>query len=301
LLLITLVGGFFTRQNLRAGRGDRRGAARLSYCIFGLGGVSWLFSEYHVASSWEMNLFIYAVGRCFLITGLVWLAYMALEPFVRRHWPDVLISWNRLLAGKYRDPLVGRDLLMGCVLGVCGIILHYLRHPIPMMFDSPQLRPSTGMLRSDFLGSFQIFAGYSQLISMIFGIITAATLITLGICFILFLVRFLSRRTWIAVAVLMIFVTLVAIMGRESIISSTPIYLFLGIYIFVYFRYGLLACVTALISLNLLNLFPITTRISAFYANYGFVGLTLVLVFTLYAFYTSLGGRPVFGTPRLDE
>ena len=29
-----------------------------------------------------------------------------------------MISWNRLLAGRFRDPMVGRDLLIGGLLGV---------------------------------------------------------------------------------------------------------------------------------------------------------------------------------------
>src|SRR3979411_3038913 len=44
--------------------------------------------------------------------------YLALEPYVRRRDPHTLISWSRLLAGQWRDPLVGRDLLIGAVYGV---------------------------------------------------------------------------------------------------------------------------------------------------------------------------------------
>jgi fructuronate reductase len=33
--------------------------------------------------------------------------YVALEPFVRRMWPDALISWSRAIMGRLRDPLVG--------------------------------------------------------------------------------------------------------------------------------------------------------------------------------------------------
>jgi hypothetical protein len=32
---------------------------------------------------------------------------------VRRRWPATLVSWSRLLAGRFRDPLVGRDVLAG--------------------------------------------------------------------------------------------------------------------------------------------------------------------------------------------
>jgi hypothetical protein len=38
-----------------------------------------------------------------------WILYVALEPGVRRMWPDIFIGGTRLLAGRIRDPLVGRD------------------------------------------------------------------------------------------------------------------------------------------------------------------------------------------------
>jgi hypothetical protein len=43
-------------------------------------------------------------------------ASWALEPYLRRRWPERIISWNRLLAGEFRDPLVGRDILIGSLL-----------------------------------------------------------------------------------------------------------------------------------------------------------------------------------------
>ena len=43
---------------------------------------------------------------------------MSLEPRVRRLWPTTLISWARLLSGRARDPMVGRDLLIGVAAGV---------------------------------------------------------------------------------------------------------------------------------------------------------------------------------------
>ena len=37
---------------------------------------------------------------------------------LRRRWPELLISWSRLLAGRWRDPRVGRDMLLGLVSDV---------------------------------------------------------------------------------------------------------------------------------------------------------------------------------------
>ena len=59
-----------------------------------------------------------AAGLALLWGGFTWLIYIGLEPYVRRVWPRTLISWTRLLSGQVRDPLVGRDVLIGMLVGV---------------------------------------------------------------------------------------------------------------------------------------------------------------------------------------
>ena len=89
----------------------------------------------------------------------------------------------------------------------------------------------------------------------------------------------------------------------RRIIDSTSIMIILalGILVFVYFRFGLLAMATVAIVMMFLVMLPITTHPEVFYFEMGLTGLVLLLAFALYAFYTSLGGRPIFGTPRLDD
>jgi len=43
--------------------------------------------------------------------GFVGLLYLAIEPFVKRNWPDSLISWMRAVNGRFRDPLVTSHIL----------------------------------------------------------------------------------------------------------------------------------------------------------------------------------------------
>src|SRR5207249_1641223 len=51
-----------------------------------------------------------------------WLIYLGVEPFLRRRWPHRLIGWTRLLEGRFADPLVGREVLLGFLAGA-GIAL----------------------------------------------------------------------------------------------------------------------------------------------------------------------------------
>ena len=57
------------------------------------------------------------LGFALINATLIWLLYMAFEPYVRRFWPTLLIGWTRLLSGQVRDPLVGRDILVGAAAG----------------------------------------------------------------------------------------------------------------------------------------------------------------------------------------
>ena len=66
---------------------------------------------------------------------------MALEPYVRRRWPDVLISWTRLLSGKVWDPLIGRDVLTGALLGTVGALSGYALDALPYWFNVSVLLP----------------------------------------------------------------------------------------------------------------------------------------------------------------
>jgi len=41
--------------------------------------------------------------------------------------------------------------------------------------------------------------------------------------------------------------------------------------------------------------------VSAWYAGIGFAGILLMATMAFYGFYTSLGGRPMFGTAALED
>ena len=65
-----------------------------------------------------LAMFLLAVCTSVAYGALLWTVYLALEPFVRRHWPQVLVSWTNVLSGRFSDPVVGRDVLFGVGLGV---------------------------------------------------------------------------------------------------------------------------------------------------------------------------------------
>ena len=119
LILSLLVSAVvLARNNLRTGRADRRGAFRLAAVLFFTYVALWILSPHLSSLGEETNrLFIY-IGLGLFVGGVFYLVYLAIEPFVRRSWPTMLVGWSRALAGRVPDPIVGRDLLIGVVAGL---------------------------------------------------------------------------------------------------------------------------------------------------------------------------------------
>jgi hypothetical protein len=104
-------------------------ATRLAIVTFVLAAIAWLFGEHHVATFGELYQLWNSAALWLFLATFLWLLYIALEPLMRRHSPGLLVDWSRLLAGSFRDPLVGRDLLIGCAAGIALVLLSYVRFP----------------------------------------------------------------------------------------------------------------------------------------------------------------------------
>src|SRR5579872_319565 len=113
-----LLSAFLAARNLRVGRGDPRGALRLAVALFGLYGVAWLFSTHWVANIAMFNIFTTNAALWIMAAGFTWLLYVGLEPSVRARWPHAMVTWSRVLVGKWRDALVCTHVLYGALLGV---------------------------------------------------------------------------------------------------------------------------------------------------------------------------------------
>src|SRR5262249_53927341 len=70
--------------------------------------------------------------------------YLALEPIVRRRWPGKLTSWGRLLAGRWRDPMVGRDVLIGMAAAVSIPLIRMLYITTAPRLGLPGAMPAFG-------------------------------------------------------------------------------------------------------------------------------------------------------------
>ncbi len=125
VLIGVMVGCFyFARRNLRLGRSDRRGATRLGVAVFLLTAASKLLvSEYWGTGAQVVLTLIQLLGMSLFAGVFALTLYLAVEPYVRRAWPERIVSMTRLLSGRLTDPLIGRDILIGLLIGVIANLL----------------------------------------------------------------------------------------------------------------------------------------------------------------------------------
>jgi serine/threonine protein kinase len=302
LLLSMLVGGaMLARRNLRLGRGDRRGATRLAAFVLAAVAVSY-FVAHHLPNFSELGIFTSSLAWGMAWSCFAWVLYIALEPYVRRRWPATLVSWSRLLAGGFRDPLVGRDVLVGCLIGAFASALLRLRWFVPSWLGDPPAQPlSSGLIGTagpqlQFLGARTITAAISH------GLI-ASLFAALAELFLLFLFRAFLRKDWVAAVAYVLLGMVVFAEGTQyPLVGFVEALIISGASVFTIIRLGLLAeAVTFVFQACLLENFPLTIQGSAWYAGISVAGILLMAALVFYSFYTSLGGRPVFGSAVLEE
>jgi Protein kinase domain/zinc-ribbon domain len=296
LILSLLFGALvLARRNVRLGRGDRRGAFRLAAFLLVVSMLGWLLGAHHVADLLgEFGMFAEALAFSLFLAAFVWLTYMAIEPFARRRWPDLLISWTRLLSGRLRDPLVGRDILVGILAGGLVTLFFFIQQSVPTFANVPAMTPIPP--------SFQTLGTLSQLVSSILRLSTAAPILTLAIMSLLVLLSVLLRRRWLAIAVSGLVLTLIDLGPSENLRTDVPVALLFGaLIVFVAARFGILALyATFLVYVLIVNL-PVTLDFSRWYAGRSLFVLLIVLGLAFGGFWIALGGKSPFGTVALEE
>ena len=138
---------------------------------------------------------------------------MAFEPFVRRRWPGRIISWSRLLAGGFRDPLVGRDILIGAVFGLGTIFGNfYLSNLVPQWLGYPPRIPWFDFPATQLLGIHSFVQGVAQ---QIFGALVQSFILL----FFLLLLYIILRRERVAAFVVWLIIAVALSLTHETIVA----------------------------------------------------------------------------------
>jgi serine/threonine protein kinase len=280
LFLPAIIGGiFFARRNSKLGRGDRRGAMRLAIFILVLNASSWILQLPDISF---LNLFL---SPYFAV--LYWILYMAVEPFVRRRWPGVLVSWTRLLSGEWRDPLVARDMFVGFAVGALVGCIHCIVAAIPSRIHWAGFNYLPPIDLGEILGARFAAALFLDGIPTYIGI---------GLVFVCLLVtlRLLLRSQWVAIIAIVLIGAMAFAAGpiAGSIVAASIMFLVM--------RFGLIAAFAFWFAYGLIFESSAILQ-STWYSGYGFLSLAVFAALVLYSFRTSLAGRPLIATPQLDD
>jgi serine/threonine-protein kinase len=282
------------RHNLRSGRGDRKGAFRLASFVFVLSMLAWLFGAHHVPSLMdEFNIFLINLSEWLLFSGMLWLIYIALEPYVRRRWPGRIIGWSRLLAGDWRDPLVGRDILLGALAGCSLVLLAFAQRLAAPWLGLAPAKPEDIVLY-----------GLSGMENA-FTLVSAQTLNSLFfaamLMFLLLLLTIVTRRERVAAALLGVLVASFFIGGGNLALDAAVGVTCAAVTLFVLLRFGMLALVFMEFFLLFFSFYPVTTDFTAWYAGTADFAAALGAALILYGLKTSLAGQPLFRGPLLRD
>ncbi|MEO1370044.1 MAG: hypothetical protein AAFX50_22915, partial [Acidobacteriota bacterium] len=225
LLLAVAAAIPLMRRNVRRGRGDQRSARRLAGFVFLTTIGIWVARGPHLADiNGEMAMLRQAFGRAFVDASVVWLFYLALEPYARRLWPHTLIAWTRLLAGRVTDPLVGRSVLYGVIFGFAWTLLDQLDQLLPGWLGLSWTPGAVSALPfENALATSQALAGMGeQLLASVRDAVFSLLLLLLA--------RLLLRRPELAVVA---YVVLVTVLYAHNGVGSPLSWVFVGLLVAV--------------------------------------------------------------------
>ena len=291
LLMATgvLAAVLLARRNWKLGRTDRKGALRIAAAQFFFLMIAWLGTVHAVASVSMFNLF-FASAATWLVSGVsIWLLYLALEPSVRARWPHSIVTWNRLLAGRWLDAQVGAHILIGAAAGS----LVWTTASVADGLTGNTMGEAGGLVGT--LGTRQWIAFQASDFS-------AVLLIGLVFFFALTGLRQLVKRDVVAAILASLFFTFVNISANASTLDApnwkVKCAIYFGMFavlLFVLLRYGLVAIMAAACFINSLDSITLGGDWKTWYAPAGLATVTMLLGIAIFSFWRSLGRRELIG------
>ena len=218
---------------------------------------------------------------------LIALVYLALEPAVRARWPHSLVTWNRLLAGRWLDPQVASHVLIGSAVG-CVVWLVF------KMFTAW----TDGGNTVDFMGNLWFTLGTRQWVGGYAYILANALKVGLFGFLVICGLRALLRNVLLASVAASVLFTFT----EGSVVNSPNWQLRAAIYlvaysivVFVLLRFGLVATISVIFFVNGMGALNLGLDWKTWYAPSGLASLLLLLAILMAAFWRSLGSRGLLG------
>ena len=288
-LMILFGGGWLARRNMRQGRGDRVGARRLAVWIACAEMALWICGSHFNASTGTFGMFILAICTAVFYGCAVYALYVALEPLVRRRWPHTLISWTAILTGQWRDPIVGRDVLVGTALGI----------GFPVLGNA--VNAALGSNAPPRLGSTDVLLGFRSTLAICFQSMPHGIRDTLIFALVLFLLRAILRNEWLAVVAFAVIFTLQTIVGSNHLVIDGLEQLIAYMLVAAAaWRFGLLALAVFILSNNTVGNMQATLHTGAWYFGNDLFLIACGLALAVWGCYTAMAGQKLWKTSLFE-
>jgi len=279
--IVLVAAVLLARRNVKLKRSDTRGAVRLAAFVLAIYMLQHILTMYHAPSQTEWARIGASISKALYNAALVWLLYLAVEPFVRRRWPKTIVSWTRILGGKLRDPLVGGDILIGTAFGLLWALLF---EGLFLIDQSRGGLPNPSGLGDGLLGLRYLFGGFA-------GQLASSVISAFASFFVIFLLRLLLRNEWLTAAVFVaIFVATRALGGVD--LWTIPFFVVVyAVFALLLLRYGIVPLIVGTLTVDCLLNAPLTANFSSWYVTSSLVSLLVFLAIAAYGFRSTVAGK----------
>jgi hypothetical protein len=302
----TILAAFLAWRNLRAGRGDRRGANLFAAVVF----IGYMVESALAVSLDGMPASMILrrllrdspIGHALYHSAFVWIQYIAIEPYLRRVRPAALVSWARMVSRRWRDPILGRDVLAGLFLGALLAMLQHGSGRILLAIHG-QLHFQEVLDQS---GLLALGSAVDSLAWWAYAIAFAAPAVMMLMVIYLLLVLVLRRDSLAVAAIPVIAVALAALTGESTPFwfNATEGLLVAGALIIAVMRFGVLAGVVVMFTMLLRNTLPWALSPAEWYGPIAMLTPLLLSALAVWAAMTALGDqaslKTLLGEDRAD-
>jgi serine/threonine-protein kinase len=251
----------------------------------------WVFAGHFTAETAMFGQFAMALATSLFNAAVIWMVYLALEPYVRRHWPHSIISWSRLIEGKLRDPAVGRDVLFGVALGTLWLLISQVGSTLARVFGGTE--PSFNNI--DYLNGARATLAEST------ALVPEAIRTTLVFFFMLFILRVVLRNKWLAAAAFVaIWTVLQTLSSNHPLISAPIIFAIYLIAAVALVRFGLVTLAVAAFTTDSIGNGPVTMNPSIWYFGNTVFVVATVAILAGWAFYAATAGRKLISADLFE-
>ena len=216
------------------------------------------------------------------------LLYLALEPFVRRRWPRLLVGWNRLLSGRLRDDSVGREILCGLLAAAVALATTEGLGLVSGTVGSGR-SPFSGEALQPFIG----LGGPQEALGHVLHRSGLAIIVGGSMVFSLVAIRSLVRVTWVAGV---LWIALGVLVNREYA-GALPAVVQAVIFLIALVRGGFLAVIVLWFAYWVFVQLPITMRMSDWYWSSSLVVLAVFGFLWFWAWRAATGAAVASGVP----